>query len=402
MTAHAHPLYLVTLEGRTADALADALLDHPEVELAAVCPTLADFERHAQQRPTALTVVDLDPNPDAALGALKLLLDRHPRLAVIVLCRSVETQLVLRAMRMGVRQFIPREQMEQELTDVLPRLLPQNGHAAPSPSGRVVTVLSAGGGCGATTIAANLAAEFAALVDPTDHGPGVLLMDLDEAYGGAATLLNVTGRFGLSDVLNHEAIDAELLRTTAVPRGDRLALLPGPTTTRRDDDERTPASPATHPDRAVEMLNAARSAYAWTFLDAPRLAPAATARLAGRSDLVLIVMQLCVKDVRVARFLRALLQQHGVDPQRVHFIANRYRRRGVALSPEEVQHALGVAPLTLANDYRRVAAAANHGRTLAEGAPRSTVRRQLQQWAKQWHAAPREPGSEPLSLTGAS
>lgn len=373
-----HPLYLVTGESRTADAVAAALLDQPAVELGGVYGDLADLEDAMAQRAAPLAVVDLDPDPEQMLLDLKALLGRYPRLQVVVLCRTIEADLVLKAMRVGARHFVPKQNIETEFAEALPRLLPQNGVASRRPIGRAITVLSAGGGCGATTVAVNAAAELADIAHGSAEGARpVLLVDLDHAYGGAATSLNVTGKFGIGDVLAHDTIDAELIRSTAIPRGDRLALLASAATTHRP----IPAQP-TH--RVLRAMDGCRAAYPWTIIDAPRIDRELAARLAARSDVTLIVMQLSVKDVRVARSLGMALAEHGVDPDRVRYVANRYRRRSVGLRFDEAREAVPGELLTLPNDFKRVAAAANAGEPLIEAAPRSALRRELRRWAQQW------------------
>ena len=65
--------------------------------------------------------------------------------------------------------------------------------------GSAVTILSAGGGCGATTLAVNLAAELGA-IDPSSDPP--LVVDLDYHYGAVSTYLAVQGDYGVLDLLN--------------------------------------------------------------------------------------------------------------------------------------------------------------------------------------------------------
>ena len=383
-----HAVHLVTTQQRTVDAVSAMIVDQPTMELAGVCRSVPELESRLAASEASLVLVDLDPVPARMLDALRDLANRHPRVPVVVLCGVVEGELVLQAMRAGARHFVPKDSLERDLPDALRRVMPQNGTATPASRGRIVTVLSEGGGCGATTLAVNIASELGELAGTTpadalpDRHERVLLVDLDHAYGAAATGLNVGGAFGVADVGAHESIDAELIRSTAIPRGDRLALLVSAATTGRPH---RPEAADTRSPVPMRTLEACRSAYAWTVLDAPRVDAAAAAQLIARSAVTLLVMQLSVKDVRLARAMSLALVRQGVDPAQLLYVANRYRRWAVGLSLAEASHALGAPVRTLPNDYKRVAAAANHGKTLAEYAPRSPVRRELRRGAQQWH-----------------
>ena len=103
---------------------------------------------------------------------------------------------------------------------VLDRLTAPDIHAA-GPSGEVMTVISASGGCGATTIAVNLADEIA-----QKQKQPTLIWDLDTAYGAVASYLGLTPRYGADHVLHYGGdIDAQLIKSTASVHNDRLHVL---------------------------------------------------------------------------------------------------------------------------------------------------------------------------------
>src|SRR6185312_6715325 len=80
-----------------------------------------------------------------------------PDTRFIVLSTAMGNELLLDAMKAGARHFLLKAAIVAELHDVLKRL---SSDSAPSSTGAAVTILSAGGGCGATTVAVNLAAEL--------------------------------------------------------------------------------------------------------------------------------------------------------------------------------------------------------------------------------------------------
>ncbi len=87
-------------------------------------------------------------------------------------------------------------------------------------SGRVIAVYGARGGCGATTVAVNLAQQLAEV----SHGH-VALLDLNLRGGTAGMMLGVRPGAGLRVALEEpERVDALFLDRTGIPIGDRLRL----------------------------------------------------------------------------------------------------------------------------------------------------------------------------------
>lgn len=173
-------------------------------------------------------------------------------------------------------------------------------------------------------------------------------------------------------MLAHSAgADPELIRSSTIAAGPVSVLL-------------SPASiqfaapPAPAWQNLPAALAACKLAYARTIIDALRLPVAAT--LAAASDATLIVMQLCVKDIQIARDLRQGLLDHGVAPERLITVVNRYKRRNSMVSVEQAQRALQSNHFELiSNDFPAVSRGINYGQTLAEAAPRSCVRKDIRQ-----------------------
>ena len=127
-------------------------------------------------------------------------------------------------------------------------------------------------------------------------------------------------------------------------------------------------------------LLACKLAYARTIVDAPRVPIPVAATLAAASVAVLIVMQLCVKDIQTARELRQGLVDQGVPPERLITVVNRYNRRASMITVEQAQRALQSNHFEfVSNDFESVSRSINYGQTLAEAAPRCCVRKDIRQ-----------------------
>ncbi|MCE5325962.1 MAG: hypothetical protein LLG01_06060 [Planctomycetaceae bacterium] len=322
--------------------------------------------RLAAGRPAAV-VVDIDAEHQALLSDLAALTGRFTDSCFVVVSSAWSEQLMLDSMAAGARHFLRKEHIAAELQGVLERLLPRVGKSSVA-EGSVLTVLSTAGGCGATTVAVNLAYEL----HLAGKGP-VLLVDMDVAYGGVGTCLNVSGEYGLASAMAPgKKVDRDLVRSSARAYVDGLHVLLSPATV----DLAAPA-PVDFGCTGAAMT-ACRWAYPLTVVDAPRVGAAVAAELALSSKAVLIVMQMRVKDVRMAHDLRAALLGRGVDPARIVPVVNRHRTKGASVKMDEVRRVMETDEVVmLANDFRRAARSFDLGEPLAKAAPLSPLRKDL-------------------------
>ena len=360
---------LMTPDASLASAVTAALHANGHVVAGPPVRDLRDLAPQLGRAPVPVCLIDLDPAPQQVLPQLERIIARFPAIRFVALASSVGNDLLLDAMQSGVRRVVAKQTMASELGGVLDRLTAPDTHAA-GPSGEVMTVISASGGCGATTIAVNLADEIA-----QKQKQPTLIWDLDTAYGAVASYLGLTPRYGADHVLHYGGdIDAQLIKSTASVHNDRLHVLASPASTNL-------AAAAAEPlrfDRLEHVLDSARRAYGLTIIDAPRLPLDTTAALVAGSATTLLTLQLTVKDLRCARSILDGLRDRGCDTNTIVPIANRYVKRQV-ISLEEANKALGgVNVLPIRNDYAPAVHGLNFGQTLSEAGPRSYVRRDIQ------------------------
>lgn len=357
---------LVTEERETVSAVAHALGTNGEFGNRRVCRTLQQLAIRLESGRTSAVLVDIDHEPKRTLADLEPIINRFPDTRFLVLSSTRVDDLMLGAMQIGARHFLVKDRLAGDLPDVLARIVP-TGSARKKTAGPIITVLSASGGCGATTLATNLGYEVHLL-----SGEPAMLVDLDCFYGGVATYLGLDGQYGVADVLGHHAaIDSDLIQTTSVPcgKGVRALLSPASTNFR--------AAGPLAAERLPEMVEAVAATAACTVLDAPRLGPSIESTLANMSRATLLVFQLCVKDVRVARIMRTSLIDAGVASERILMIANRYRKRHSMVGIQDAAAVFGTRVESLPNDYKPASLAMNFGQPLAEAAPRSVLRRDI-------------------------
>ena len=331
--------------------------------------TFQDLIVVLEREPVAVALVDIDPDPERTLEILEQAIVRFPQTRFVAMADEMRNELVLTAMKAGARYFLVKRNISPELVDVMHRLVSGDSK---TPRGLAVTVLSAGGGCGATTLAINLANEL--------HLAGesqTLLVDMDTSYGGVGKYLGLQGQFGLADVLMHpQQIDRQLVRTATLGHSDGLRVLLSPAGTNFS----SPLPLRT--DRLEAAMGIFKQVWPYTVIDAPRVSMDVAATLGKISKLVLIVFQMNVKDLRILQAMTSALVARGVPREVIVPLANRCRSKRTFLNIEDVRQIAGDLPITeVENDYRAASKALNFGHLLSEKAPRSSMRRGIQRLA---------------------
>lgn len=358
---------LLSKDAETVKTVSSALVASPEIQLNGTYPNLQQLVRHLEKTQVPAALVDIEDNPAEMLPALAPVIARFPKTRFIVLSDGLRNDVVMKAMEIGARYFLLKESVPSTLIDILRRLVIDitlhNGRR-----GFVTTVLSAGGGCGSTTVAVNLANEI-----QLQSGEPALLVDLDCAYGAVATHLGIRGRYSIADVLTHnEAIDPALVRSSALAYSEGLHVLISPASVNFENPLNL------HLENLPKAIEACKQSYTHTVVDAPRVSMDTAAGLAGESMITIICFQSTVKDVRLVHSIFSALTERGVNASSILPLANRYRKRGSMLSMEEIRQALGDLPIEqAANDYKSAMKGVNYGQPLAEVAPRSLLRKDL-------------------------
>jgi pilus assembly protein CpaE len=356
----------MTEEPATISAVTSALQSNGKLHTDNVCRDLTALSARLAEIPASAALVDIDSQTSRVMSSLDPIVRRFPETRFIVLSSIMESRLMLEAMQAGARHFMMKQDVPQGLHDVLRRLCQV---AAPS-TGQVVSVFSASGGCGATMVAVNLAWEMQAVA-----GKPAMIVDLDYAYGAVSAYLGVEAPYGVIDLQDRVGpLDPELISTTWVPYQDKINVLLSASSARLDGG----GSYA----RLADTVAACALACPLVVVDAPRMHYPVAAELARASAVNLLVMQLTVKDVKSARHFLNSMRALGLPIEQFTLLINRYRRRG-SLELEEARRALGGVKIEcLSNDFTSIGESINLGQPLAQVAPRSPVRKELQQLAR--------------------
>ena len=332
--------------GAEMTALAD---DLPGVQLVGV---VAPLRAVAGRLPPCDVALVADPGAGGAPG-LRQLVAGCGRPAV-VLARSVEVDTYRRALGAGARAVLALPAVPSALGDALVEATATAGHPASAPAGRVVAVVAAKGGAGATSIGLALARL----------GEG-LLVDLSGSWASLAALLGCRAERSLADLVHVGDGLAAAVGTVAVTHPGGLRLVPGPA-----GPEIAAALPSGFAAGLVRELRTAAPAV----VDAGTAAFTASREAAVAADRTLVVVTPDAYAAAAGRELVTALARAGATTDAFAVVVNRWSRRS-ELSLRSIARTVG-APV-----------AAAVGRDDAGMGALANGRVRLERWPARSHAA---------------
>ena len=153
-----------------------------------------------------LVILPLQEIQPVELLSLEREIRKSGRSAVIGTAPSADSDLIVRAMRAGVHEFLVYPPSADDLAGAVERLMRRT--RAESSEGELIAVYTAKGGLGCTTVAVNLAHAFTA----TRAESRVALADLVVTGGDVRVFLNLRSSYDLGHLVDKgEKVDAELL-----------------------------------------------------------------------------------------------------------------------------------------------------------------------------------------------
>lgn len=268
------------------------------------------------------------------LRVLEVLSREAPDLLLVAAGPSLPADSLLKVMRSGASEYLPRPLTSEEVEGAFDRVRRRvNGVRTEEPGadGKLITLFSPKGGVGVTTLAVNLAIDLQGFTDePT------VLVDLAPSLGTAALTLGLQPRYSYLDVIqNFHRLDIELFRSFLQEHESGVQVLASPS---RADDRAGPTM-----DEVMGLLRLCRRHFTFVVVDAGHALSNAADVALMEADHRLWVSTPELPTLRnLKRTLELVGEQHssnGTRPDRV--VLNQYAE-GLGMSVEEVRQGLGL------------------------------------------------------------
>lgn len=275
-----------------------------------------------------VALLDLSGQEENVIAVLEKFSSEFPQTAIIMLTKNQTPEILLAAIRAGVREVIELPLNHQIFHAALDRIA-EKLQASVKSEGKILAFLSTKGGCGATFLAANLAYVMA-----TSANKKILLIDLNQQLGDAALhLSDIKPAMTLADLCTQiNRLDADLLEASLIHIAPNFGVLAG-------NSDATPVNEI-QPEQIETILQLARTQYDFILLDIGRQINTITIKALDQADRIYPVLQQSLICLRDGKYLLDMFRSLGYPKEKIEIIVNRHgSSQGVSIT--DMGHMLG-------------------------------------------------------------
>jgi len=345
----------------------------------AIVPALEHLHRYLDEHPQEYAVI-VGPSIDltAAVALADTLRVTKPALGVILVRRRVDTAVLAEALRAGMREVVDERDLNAlneavvrayTLHDALTTSGADEAAGGSAPHGTLITVFSAKGGVGKTTLSTNLAASLA------DGGKrSVCIVDLDLALGDVSIVMQLFPVHTIADAVGMEdSLDPQAVEGLLTQHSPGLSVLVAPV--QPDAKDRIKG------ELIGRVLRILKERFDVVVVDTPPAFDDVVLQAFDESDLLLLVANLDVPALKSLKITSETLGLLNHPKDRWRLVLNRADMK-VGLTPAEVEKTLDLkitASIPQSND---VPTSINHGKPIALESPKHPVSQAIRRLAQ--------------------
>src|SRR6201994_2735091 len=223
---HVMSVALIGPEEQRRKAVASALAGS-QANLTREFPSYPELDDVPQLLETGFDViiVDLDSDPEHALDLVEHICGNSSA-TVMVYSAQADSELLVRCMRAGAREFLSQPIAPNTIAEALVRASVRRPTVRPAKKtmGKLIIFAGAKGGSGVSTIASNFAILLA-----QESRKNTVLLDLDLPLGASALDLGIMTQFSTANALqNASRLDSNFLAKLLTKHSSGLSVLPAP------------------------------------------------------------------------------------------------------------------------------------------------------------------------------
>lgn len=303
-----------------------------------------------ENRPS-IVIIDVSHKTELALDIVNKISQNHKTCKVVVASSNYSTDLIIKAMRVGAREFLPKPFIKDDLFLSLNKLKDQVVGGSPEDRKcRVITTFSNKGGIGKTAIATNLALELANMTKEK-----VALIDLNLQLGDITTFLDINPSFDISYVVqNLSRIDETFLLSTLEKYKDTsLYVLADPPYLEQAEDITA--------EQIAILFGVLKQTFSYIVVDTSANFDGKTITALDQSDLILLITIVNLPAIRNCQRCLDLFERLGYETEKTKIVLNRFMENE-EIKVEDVEDVLGKKIYwKIPNNYFTIMSAINKG-----------------------------------------
>lgn len=303
--------------------------------------------KNAQNSP--LVFADISNKTDEYTEQIRLFTPK-----IVISSNDYSTNTIIKAMRLGAKEFLPKPVIKDDLKRILSILLSENSSQEESAS-KIITVYSNKGGIGKTTIAANLAYELAKTTQDK-----VALIDLNLQLGDISTFLNLNPTFDVSYIIKNliSKRDETILKGFEKYKNTNLYVLSDPNYIEQAESITV--------QQIEELFKALKKVFPYIIIDMSSNIDPNSLKILDLSDWVLFTTIVNIPAIRNAQRCLNLFKSRRYPDNKVKVIINRYMEND-EIKAEDIESTLGEKIYwKIPNNYFSIMEAINKGLTVSE------------------------------------
>ena len=317
-----------------------------------------------------LLIFELSQNYEEEFKLIGSMLESNGVAEVFVTSKEDDSNLLLRALRLGIREFLPQPLDEKEVKRALEAVRARKRQQViptKSPTqGQIIYFMGSKGGVGTTTVAVNLAMNLSA-----KNGPeSVALMDMNNIFGEIPLFLSIKPAYDWGEITrNVKRLDTTFLMNVLARHPSGVHILSAPKL-----NGHPPATPETM-DRLLSLMT---NTFDYIVIDGGRSLEGPSLKAMEMSKTVLIITLLNLPCIANTNHVLKTLSGIGLDPRdRFKIVVNRLiKKTDISLRDAEKSIRSEIF-WTIPNDYKKTMSAINQGKALRDIAPRAPITKSI-------------------------
>lgn len=330
------------------------------------------LQKAGDSQPCDLMIVEMGNELEGEFKNISEMLTTGRVSEVFLTSSTARPEVLIWALKIGVREFIAQPINPEELRSALLRYKERREKRKvvkiSQKKGKVIIFLGSKGGVGTTTVTVNLAAnlvESGGKKNKEKHM--VSIIDMNLLSGEVPLFLGLKSSFDWVEVMkNMSRMDATYLMGVLSKHSSGVYILPPPVRLTKEN----PISDFV----MLPLLKLMRTMFDFIVIDGGKSLSSIPREIFRMADTVLLVTNICLPClINLKRYL-STFREFGYPPEKdIHVVANRFQKNSLVSLKEAEESIKKKFLYCIPNDFELAMKAINQGKPLVEINPRADI-----------------------------